>query len=491
LREWLGGRVARAFAGESMKVQTPVLWPALILGSLAALYLLYSHLDYLGDVSFLGAVVFLEIVIGCLWRYDQRFFPLLIIVFLLASMNIPLQSIATSARWVVLAAGAAVGFIVWIKNPRKPFTAFHLMALFCVGTAFVSATVSPFLQMAMFKALSLLLLFLYGCGGARLAVVGREDRFFAGLLWGCEIVVYLSTVFYFGLGLAIWGNPNSLGAAMSIGIFPILLWGWLRSDPGVVRWRRAGALLLCTCLIVFSLARAGMVAMLLVTLLFGFVLRQYKSLLKVAGLTVALIAAMGMVSPTALIQSFDDLKDAVLYKGHKEEGVLGSRKDPWEKSVAGIKEHPLFGTGYGTSPTGQDTSSNFGRFESNAGTSREHGSSYMAITEWVGLLGVLPFLVLIGFVALNAARVLVWMRKAANPNHWSVPLAMVLLAGFVHAGFEDWLFAVGSYPCVYFWTFAFMLADLVPTGDQVLVPRTLRDLRHPAAIGLEPIVPSR
>jgi len=39
---------------------------------------------------------------------------------------------------------------------------------------------------------------------------------------------------------------------------------------------------------------------------------------------------------------------------------------------------------------------------------------------------------------------------------------MVLLAGFVHASFEDWLFAVGAYPCVYFWVFAFMLADLMP-----------------------------
>ena len=48
------------------------------------------------------------------------------------------------------------------------------------------------------------------------------------------------------------------------------------------------------------------------------------------------------------------MTDAVLYKGHKEEGVLGSRRTPWEKTGASIKEHPLFGTGYGTSPTGED-----------------------------------------------------------------------------------------------------------------------------------------
>jgi O-antigen ligase len=474
-----------------MTFEKPVLLLALTLGSLVTVYLLYSHLDYLGNVSFLSAVLFLELIIGCLWKYEQRFFPLLMIIFLLASMNIALQSAATAGRWVVLAAGAAVGFIAWIKNPRKPFTAFHLVALSCIGTAFVSATVSPFIQIAMFKALSLLLLFLYCGGGARLAIVGREERFFAGLLWGCEIVVYGTVVCYFGLGLTVWGNPNSLGAAMSIGTFPILLWGWLMSDAGVARWRRAGALLLCTYLIFFSLARAAMVAVILVTLVFGFSLRQFKPLLKVAGLALCLIAAIGMLSPAALIQSSENLKDAVLYKGHKEEGLLGSRWAPWEKSVATIKEHPLFGTGYGTSPTGEDTGFNFGRFESSAAATREHGSSYMTIAEWVGLLGVLPFVLLLGLTALNVGRVCVWMRRTANPYHCSVPLAMVLLAGFVHAGFEDWLFAVGSYLCVYFWTFAFMLADFVPADDKVLVSRALPGVSRPTAVALEPSTPSR
>jgi O-antigen ligase len=474
-----------------MKLSQPLLALAIILGSLCAFFLIYRHLAYFADVSFLGGILLLEILIGCLWKYHQRFFPLLMIIFLLASMNVPIQGAATAGRWVVLAAGAVVGLIVWIENARKRFTAFHLIALSCVGTAFVSATVSPFRQMAMFKALSLLLLFLYGCTGARLAVLGREGRFLAGLLWGCEIAVYATAVFYFGLGLSIWGNPNSLGAAMSIGTFPILLWGWITSGAGIVRWRRAGALLLCTYLVFFSLARAGMVAVIMVTLVFGFGLRQYKPLIKAAGLSLCLIAAVGMVAPTALLQSSRNLKDAVLYKGHKEEGVLGSRLAPWEKSVATINEHPWFGTGYGTSPTGEDTGLNFGRFASTAATSREHGSSYMTIAEWVGLLGVLPFVMLIGLTALNVGRVCVWMRKTGNPYHCSVPLAMVLVAGFVHAGFEDWLFAVGSYPCVYFWGFAFMLADFVPTTDQVLVSRVLPGVSRPAAAGLGAIVPSR
>jgi len=85
----------------------------------------------------------------------------------------------------------------------------------------------------------------------------------------------------------------------------------------------------------------------------------------------------------------------------------------------------------------------------------------------VGLLGVLPFLALLGFTASNVWKVCAWMRRTGDPRHYSIPLAMVVLSGFVHASFEDWLFAVGSYPCVFFWTFAFLLSDLVPNAVAV------------------------
>jgi hypothetical protein len=34
----------------------------------------------------------------------------------------------------------------------------------------------------------------------------------------------------------------------------------------------------------------------------------------------------------------------------------------------------------------------------------------------------------------------------------------------VHAFFEDWLFAVGYYICVFFWALAFILLDFAPAG---------------------------
>jgi O-antigen ligase len=449
----------------------PLQWAGIVLGLSLSLYFVYSHSHYLSDASFLGGILLLEILIASLWKYDQRFFVLLMIAFAWAGMHVPLQSAWTAGRWVVLFAGAVVGFIVWTKAPRRSSGTLHLIGFFCVCAAFVSATVSPFIQMASLKALSLFLLFLYCASGARLAVLGREDRFFQGLLWASEIAVYITAISYLGLGQTIWGNPNSLGASMSIVFFPLLLWGWLTSDEPVVKFRRLAALILCTYLVLFSMARAGMVSVVVVTLVFCLCLRQYKLLMKVVGLVLLLVAVTGILAPDALDKHLGSLKDAALYKGHKDEGIMGSRRTPWERSMTTIKEHPWFGTGYGTSPTGEDPGISFGKFSSSAETAREHGSSYMTIAEWVGLLGVLPFVAILAVTVSNVWRVCAWMRRTADPRHYSVPLAMVVLTGLVHAAFEDWLFAVGYYLCVFFWAFAFVLADHIP--DAIAVPASV------------------
>jgi O-antigen ligase len=484
-----GGRdlVRRAGPMNSLK---PLQLAGLALGVLLVLYSVFSHLQYFSNVSFLGAILLIEVIVASLWKYDQRFFALLMIAFLWAGMHVPLQDAWTSARWVVLSSGALVGCLSWMKSSRHGFRSFHLLALFCVGAAFVSATVSPFPQMASFKALSLLLLFLYCASGARMAVLGREERFFHGVLWGCEIAVYATAICYFGFGRSVWGNPNSLGAAMSIGVFPILLWGWLISDGSALKFRRLAALFLCAYLIIFSMARAGMISMILVTLVLFLCLHQYRLLVKVVGLVLLLVAVSGVLAPERLNKSVGNMKDALLYKGHKEEGLLGSRQTPWQKTIATIKEHPWFGTGYGTSPTGDDPGLSFGKFASSAETVREHGSSYMTIAEWVGLLGVMPFLVLVSLTASNVWRVCVWMNRTSDARHYSIPLAMVVLSGLAHASFEDWLFAVGAYPCVYFWVFAFLLADLLPATVEVSTsPVFVR--RSMSLPGFRVVVPNR
>jgi O-antigen ligase len=278
---------------------------------------------------------------------------------------------------------------------------------------------------------------------------------------------------------------------MSIMFFPVLLWGWLTTDGTAVKLRRLVGLLLCTYLVFFSMARAGMVSIALVTLIFCICLRQYKLLTKVVALALFAVAVTGMLAPNTLNERLGLLKDTVLYKGHKEEGILGSRRTPWEKSIATIKGHPWFGTGYGTSPTGEDPGLSFGKFSSSAETAREHGSGYLTITEWVGLLGGLPFLAILAVTASNVWKVCVWMKRTSDPRHYSIPLAMVVLSGLVHTGFEDWLFAVGSYPCVYFWAFAFLLADLVPSAVSVPVSGTVARASRPSPADFGAVVPTR
>jgi len=89
-----------------------------------------------------------------------------------------------------------------------------------------------------------------------------------------------------------------------------------------------------------------------------------------------------------------------------------------------------------------------------------------------------PFLALLLVTVINVCRVCSWMSRTSDPRHYAIPLAMVVLAGLVHANFEDWLFAVGAYPCVYFWVFAFVLADLVPARAPAHVSPVFR--RAPA-----------
>jgi O-antigen ligase len=469
----------------------PLQWAGVALGSCLAFYLVYTHAQYFSDAKFLGGILLLEVIIASVWKFDQRFLVLLLMTFVWAGMDVPLQSAWTAGRWVVLATGALVGCIVWIRAPHRPFQSIHLIALFCICAAFVSATVSSFIQIASLKALSLALLFLYCAAGARLAVLGREDRFFRGVVWGSEIAVYITAICYFALGRSIWGNPNSLGAAMSIGVFPILLWAWLTSHRPVVKVRRLVALLLCAYLVRFSMERAGMASVILVSVIVCVCLHHYKLLMKMVALSLFLIAVIGMWAPETLNNQLGDLKDAVLYKGHKEEGVMGSRRTPWENSIASIKEHPLFGMGYGTSPTGESPGLKFGNVSTTAAAEREHGSSYITIAEWVGLFGGLPFVTLLAMTVANVWKVCAWMNRTADPSHYSIPLAMVVVAGLCHASFEDWLFAVGSYICVYFWVFAFLLADLVP--DAVVVPAAgaVSLPARPLTTGFGSVVPNR
>jgi O-antigen ligase len=442
-----------------------------------ALFAALLRPQYVADYGYLSLVIFAEVMTLAIWKYSQRIFLLLIVVFLWAGTDIPLSGTWTSRRWFVLAIVAVAGFGIYLRDPRHHFGAPHAVALFCVVSALISAMVSSYPKVATLKALSLLLLFAYAAAGARLAIAGRQGKFLFGLLLACECLTYVTAIGYFVVHHSLFGNPNSLGAVMGICVIPVLLWGVFVSERKGLRSRRTFALVLAMVLLLSSYARAGLAAAAVSCILLCLASRQYRLLIKGATLVIVAALLITTVAPLRAGES-DSLLSAFVYKGEKDAGVLESRRSVWQISMDSIRQHPLFGTGFGTVASSYDAVvSPTASYSSVSVATREHGNSYLATTEWVGLLGVIPFFGLVIMVASRAARVMVRLRKTADPYSAAVPLAAVVIAGVVHATFEDWLFAVGYYMCVFFWSLGFMLFDVAPAADLspskvAAVPRT-------------------
>ena len=416
----------------------------------------------------IGGLLFLELMLLILWRFERRFFPVLILVFLAAGTGTPMMVLWGSVRWGVLAFGAVAGMAIYLRNCRTSFGLFHLAAIFSFLSALVSTMVSNLPQASAMKAVSLFLLFVYGAGGARIAVLGNE-KFMKRVLIACEVLIYFTAISYFVFKYPYFGNPNSLGAVMGIIAMPILLWGGLTAETPVLKTRRYVVFLLALFLCLDSYSRASISAALVSCgfLLIG--LRRYRLLIQGAAIVGVISILVMTFRPMQSETKSDSVINAFVYKGKPKESLLASRKTPWDETFASIQQNPWFGTGFGTtfsiSRPAQDEA-----LRSLAGTSREHGNSYLAITEWVGLLGVIPFVGLIFLVLRNVWRGFLQMRRTSNYSQFFIPICAVVVAGLIGAFFEDWLFAAGSYLCVFFWSFAFILPDMLPVSSPAVDP---------------------
>jgi len=444
-----------------------VLVAGAILGLLILAYAAFSRPWYFTSQTYLGGLLLLEFLVVALWLYRHVYFPVVIVSFILAGVDLPVGAFWTALRWVFLAVGAFAGFFIVLKERGHHFGLFHAVALFSVLFALVSAAVSRYPSVALLKVLSLFLLFFYGATGARLAVIGREKRFFNGLLIGCEIFVAVVGVLHLA-GVEAMGSANSLGAVMGVVCAPLLLWGVLLGDEPFVQRRRWVLYVACMFLAFMSHARAGLAAALLSSGLLCLALRKYKLAIEGSIVILIVVAATAIFQPEVITSLFS----SVVYKGGDQElGVLASRKSPWRAAVDNIHDHPWFGTGLGTTANGADVEEETRKFSSSMNVTAENGSSYLAILSGVGVFGVLPFALLLILLLGMVFRTLNWMRKYGIAAHPAVPLAMVIVAGLAHAGFEDWLFAPGYYVCVFFWSLAFVLADVAPGRVSGLAPR--------------------
>lgn len=458
-----------------------VVWiAAAVVGLLGSAYFAYSRPGYFTSQTYLGGLILLEFMAAAVWMYRRVFFPLVLMAFLLAGT---VGLIWTAARWVILCVGALTGVVIMLKERRHHFGLFHILAIFAILAALVSAAVSQYKTVTLLKALSLLLLFLYGSTGARLAVTGRENRFFAGLLTGCEVFVGAIASFY-AVGIEIMGNPNSLGAVMGVVGAPILLWGTLVSEKPFDRRRRMVLYAIAMYLTYVSHARAGMIAALMSSGLLCLALRKYKLLARGVIVIVILFAASAILQPDRISNSVS----SVIYKGDSTRNLLGSRQSPWQSAVDRIRDHFWFGTGLGTIENPEGANVHVGMFASSTDVTTENGSSYLSVLAGVGACGAVPFSLLLILLLGRIWRTSVWMLRTGRANHPAVPLAAVMIAGMIHAGFEDWLFAPGYYLCVMFWSLAFIFVDVAPSSlPQVALAWRLRAPQS----GFGSVAPSR
>ena len=427
---------------------------------LLAAYWSYSDPYLVANPAILVILIGAELLLVAVGAYRKVFFLAVMLAFLLAGANLPLKEAWGVGRWAVLLCAAVVGMTLWLKESRQHFGALHLAAFFCVLSAVASAAVSVFPRTAFLKASSLLLLFMYAASGARLAQMHRERQFSQDLVTACELMAYVSGLSYFVTRSALFGNPNSLGAVMGVAVVPLLAWGILNANSETQRRRRILAFAIGVGLLVFSGSRAGLLAGMGAISFLVLNLKNYRLFARSALVAVSGLALIGLWNPNLIGRSAEGVSENLVYKGHRGGGILASRRGPWEATMATIREHPFFGGGFGTTQTGAESERGASSFATTIGTAREHGNSYLALLEWVGMLGILPFLMLLGGMFLEIHKVGQYVRRTLDGSHPAVPLAMVCVAGFLHATFEDWLFAVGYYVCVFFWCIAFCLADL-------------------------------
>lgn len=436
-----------------------------VLAGIVGLAVAYHFLAYFRSPMMLGAAIVIEITLASLWRYDKVYFPLTMVVFIWAGTNIPLAGPMGAARWLVLGVGALVGAALWMRGREQSFGAVHLAALFASAAALVSAIVSSDPLDSLLKVLSVFLLFLYGSTGARLAIAGRAWGFTQGVLRACEFMVYASALFYLA-GWPVWGNPNSLGAVMGTAAMPMLFWGFVTAETRNKKYRMLLSVVICAVLLYVALSRASLIAAATSVVAICICLRRQKLLVEAVFFVALLVGIAGVIEPEHFERAASSVSNELLYKNKAGQEVLTSRQSPWEETIASLKKHPWVGTGWGTSDMGKKEKVAVISLQEGIytleGTNREHGNSYLALAEYVGIVGLVPFAFLLFLVLRMTFGVCLWMRRTSNAAHPAVPMAIVLLACLVHAFFEDWMVAPGYYLCVFFWTLVFLLNDLMP-----------------------------
>ena len=429
------------------------IFPLIAAGCILFLLFLSFRRPYLFGESNLLALLVLVVAGLIASQYETHFWTIMIAIFFWAGSAFPLAGPMTMFRWVVLGLGAFLGLGYYVRRSNRiPFNHLHLLGLFTVIAAFVSAIVSVNPVMTLLKALSLAALFVYASIGARILWSRNPEPFFRKLVLMAEGLVYFSA-FCYSASFEVWGNANSLGLIMGCLCWPVLLWRLLLSPNRQKSSPRAFiSLLLCGALLVLSLSRASIAAASLTSVFLLVGCRRYRTLLMGVSLLAAILLSVFLLAP----DRFQAGSETLLYKKGERGNIMDSRQKPWERSLRTFREHPWLGLGFGAADNSAEWRPNYVTIGQQ---SRERGSSYLTMLETTGAVGTSFFALLLFALIREISRVFAGLRRSGKLDQPAVLAAAILLAGLVNAAFEDWMIAVGYYMCVIFWVLALSLRD--------------------------------
>jgi O-antigen ligase len=151
--------------------------------------------------------------------------------------------------------------------------------------------------------------------------------------------------------------------------------------------------------------------------------------------------------------------------------ALQSREEALRATWDAAKESPVIGVGFGAAK-GYSEDWQFGFETADAG--REKGSSYLALIEEVGLIGLALLVAPLAWVTIRAAGRLSRLRTRHPPpaEFWTtLTLSACLVGGLGDASSEAWLTAAGFFSTVMFWLIFGVLASRLAAPSPGPSPR--------------------
>src|ERR1019366_2553577 len=98
------------------RIPKSVIIAASVLGLFALVYLAYSRPGYFTSQTYLGGILLIECLAAGVWMYRKVFFPLILVAFLFAGLNLPVGTFWSVLRWVFLAVGALAGTVLTLRD---------------------------------------------------------------------------------------------------------------------------------------------------------------------------------------------------------------------------------------------------------------------------------------------------------------------------------------------------------------------------------------